>query len=144
MPANEKNKPMKDPAGSSEGHKEILSEQEQAKNIPEYLFCWQWLHRLQIRCRLFGDWHGHRSTFSAGCSKLCTTPRAETALQPRCESTDCLSTDRPCFSKDNRVFYHQFRSIILFGAKDAAGTSSQFHSLSQHGSLCTDCQGCYQ
>lgn len=48
MPANEKNKLMKDPASSSEGHKEILSEQEQAKNITEYLFCWQCLHRLQI------------------------------------------------------------------------------------------------
>lgn len=48
MPANEKNKLMKDPASSSEGHKETLSEQEQAKNITEYLFCWQSLHRLQI------------------------------------------------------------------------------------------------
>lgn len=96
MPANEKNKLMKDPASSSEGHKEILSEQEQAKNIPEYLFCWQWLHRLQIRCRLFRDWHDHRSTFRGGFSKLCTTPRAtaETAPQPRCESTNCLSAVR--------------------------------------------------
>lgn len=34
MPANEKNKPMKDPAGSSKGHKEILSWQGLAKNIP--------------------------------------------------------------------------------------------------------------
>jgi len=68
MPANEKNKLMKDPASSSEGHKEILSEREHAKNMPEYLFCWQWLHRLQIRCRLLGDWH---SDEGAGCSIPC-------------------------------------------------------------------------
>lgn len=74
MPANEKNKLMKDPASSSEGHKEILSEQEQAKNISEYLFSWQCLHRLQIGCRFFGGWHGSHSDFRGGHSELCVTP----------------------------------------------------------------------
>lgn len=143
MPANEKNKPMKDPASSSEGHKEILSEREQAKNIPEYLFCWQWLHRLQIRCRLFGDWHGHHSDFRGGCSKLCTTPRAvaETASQPRCECQllqHCETTAGPCPSP---FLYRQQSVLPSFSvhhsvwswyvrARGAADTFLQFHSLS--------------